>query len=556
MIGKGIFFAMSFSVVAIFTVSQVKASTSWQIQTVESKEAVSEYTSIAVDSSEHVHISYGVHRDWDMAMKYATNASGSWVRQTIESGSAWLLGTSIAVDSSSHVHISYYDNTNDILKYATNASGSWIIQTVDSYGANKTSVAVDSSDYIHISYCDYDGLKYATNASGSWVVQTLVSGYQVWNTSIAVDSSDHLHISYSQSFPPSLKYATNASGPWVIQTVDSYGGFENSVAVDSSDYVHISYHDYDYDDLKYATNTSGPWVIQTVDSGGYIVRDNSIVVDSSDHIHIGYHDYDNEELKYATNASGSWVRQTVDTEVMPEGDPGGRISIAVDSSDHLHISYSNDALIDDLKYAVSTVPLELISPNGGEVIPSGSNYTIEWDAPLEMVSFKLKYSMNNGTSWSTIESGITDTSHNWIVPTPPKNKKMCLVKVIGYDDSGTKVGADRSDSTFTIEGVKVTSPNGGEILTGGGLYTITWQTSVTKNPVETVKLKYTKNGGEKWLPVYTLTGGDPGTYDWTVPDVPKTKDKCMVKVLLKDAAGKTVGTDTSDGHFTIEPATP
>ena len=198
--------------------------------------------------------------------------------------------------------------------------------------------------------------------------------------------------------------------------------------------------------------------------------------------------------------------------------------------------------------------ITLISPKGGEVISSASSWAIQWVAPLEAVGFKLKYSMDNGTTWKRIDSGITDTIYGWTVPTPPKNKKRCLVMVIGYDDSGAKVGADRSDSTFTIEVVKLTSPDGGETLTGGGLHTITWQTNVTKNPVETVKLKYTKNGGTTWLPIDILTGGDPGTYDWTVPDVPKTKAKCKVKVILKDANGKTVGKGTSDGYFTIEPA--
>jgi parallel beta-helix repeat protein len=192
-------------------------------------------------------------------------------------------------------------------------------------------------------------------------------------------------------------------------------------------------------------------------------------------------------------------------------------------------------------------------PYGREAIPSGTSYTIRWVAPPEAVSFKLKYSMDNGKTWKPIASGIADTSYEWTVPTPPKNKTRCLVKVIGYDGSDKKVGADKSDSTFTIEVLRVTSPNGGETLTGGGLHTITWQTNVTKNPVETVKLKYTKNGGTTWLPIYTLTGGDPGTYDWTVPDVPKTKSKCMVKVVLKDANGNTVGKDTSDGYFTIQP---
>lgn len=200
----------------------------------------------------------------------------------------------------------------------------------------------------------------------------------------------------------------------------------------------------------------------------------------------------------------------------------------------------------------TVVPVTLTTPNGGEVIPSGSKYTIQWVPPLGMVSFKLKYSMDNGTTWKPIESGIVDTSYDWPVPTPKKNKKKCLVKVIGYDGSDEKIGADKSDAPFTIAVVEVTSPNGGEVLISGDPHTITWTTNETKEPVTKVVLKYTKNGGKKWKKIDTLTE-NLGFYDWTVPDVPKTKNKCKVKVELKALSGKTVGSDTSDGYFTIQP---
>jgi len=194
----------------------------------------------------------------------------------------------------------------------------------------------------------------------------------------------------------------------------------------------------------------------------------------------------------------------------------------------------------------------LFTPNGG-TIPSGSTHTILWGAPSHAVNFKLKYSKDNGATWKTIDSGITDRRYTWNVPVHKKNKKKCLVKVVGYNSGGNKVGKDTSYSRFKIEVVGVTSPNGGQTLTSGDLHTITWQTNATKNPVETVVLKYTKKGGPPWIKIDTLTGGDPGTYDWTVPDVPKTKSKCMVKVVLKDANGNTVGKDTTDSNFTLEP---
>jgi hypothetical protein len=194
--------------------------------------------------------------------------------------------------------------------------------------------------------------------------------------------------------------------------------------------------------------------------------------------------------------------------------------------------------------------LTLIVPNGGEVIPSGSTYTIRWSAPPAAVKFKLQYSINNGAKWKLIAKNRTGSSYDWTVPLQKNNKTNCLVKVIGLNSSGTKVGEDISDSTFTIEVVKVTSPDGGETLTSGNPYAITWTTYATKNPVAKVKIFYTINGGSKWIVIKTLTG-NPGTYNWTVPSA--SSSNCKVKVVLKDVNGKTVGNDISDGLFTIQP---
>jgi hypothetical protein len=106
-----------------------------------------------------------------------------------------------------------------------------------------------------------------------------------------------------------------------------------------------------------------------------------------------------------------------------------------------------------------------------------------------------------------------------------------------------------SNKTFTIEVLRVTSPNGGETLTAGGSWNIKWLTNKTISPVKTTILQYTTNG-TTWKPIKTLSG-NPGNYDWTVPNDPSTT--CKVKVTLKDEDGNTIGTDVSNKDFTIQP---
>lgn len=164
-----------------------------------------------------------------------------------------------------------------------------------------------------------------------------VGGY----SSLALDSKGNAHMSYYDSTNGDLKYATNVSGLWVSTVVDSSGNVGKfcSIALDSNDKVHISYvycsSTSTHGNLKYATNASGSWVKITVDPYGAIKSYTSIAIDSNDKVHISYswnYSYDHV-LRYATNASGSWVTSTLLSQSISSP------SIAIDTSNKVHISY-------------------------------------------------------------------------------------------------------------------------------------------------------------------------------------------------------------------------
>lgn len=171
----------------------------------------------------------------------------------------------------------------------------------------------------------------------------------------------------------------------------------------------------------------------------------------------------------------------------------------------------------------------------------------------EAEHFKLRYSLNKGKKWITIEKGIFGATYNWQVPTPVTNEKKCLMKVIAYDSADNKTAEDISAAFFAIEVIRITSPNRDDTLTSGENRNIEWDTHETKRKVAKVVLKYTVNAGKKWERIKKTKGDNPGSYSWTVPDVTKTKSKCKIKVELKDKDGNSLGTDTSNGYFTIEP---
>ncbi|MEK6636302.1 MAG: hypothetical protein AABY38_08075 [Planctomycetota bacterium] len=394
----------------------------WHYETVDSSSKVGRYASIALDSSGKVHISYFDETNKDL--KYATNASGSWVTTTIYDSKniyrsvteeGYIPGdgyTSIAIDASDKVHISYYDfiwDDHGNLIYATNASGSWVTTKVDTgedededkdtEAGKYNSIAVDSSGNVHISYCfiEYDysdnpfyasvyaDLRYATNASGKWKISTVDgSGSSGWYSSIALDSSGNVHISYCDQLNYVIKYATNVSGNWIITDVygtagvpsytsialdsynkvhigcysgfyatyvtnasgkwvteeieDSLGCEYVSIALDSSNNVHFSYLKSNYA-FDYAIKNSDSWIITTFDNGTW-VSFCSLAIDSSGNSHISYISYSSSsvtDIMYATNASGEWEISTVDSN-------GSNPDIALDSSGNVHISYISYAL--------------------------------------------------------------------------------------------------------------------------------------------------------------------------------------------------------------------
>jgi uncharacterized repeat protein (TIGR01451 family) len=217
---------------------------------------------------------------------------------------------------------------------------------------------------------------------------------------------------------------------------------------------------------------------------------------------------------------------------------------------------NNNAIADTT--VISYANVTLLTPNGGEIIPSGLNYKIEWVAPVNAVQFDLLYSIDNGTTWIPIASKVSGTSYNWKVPKQWGNKKKCLVKVKGYEGNRVKVGTDESDGPFTIEVVKLTSPNGGGTITCGIPNTITWATNAAKRDVAKVKLYYTKDSGSTWLPIIALTdlaylATGSHSYDQWIPTCNKPKDGCKVRVELKDASGNILGKDASDSYFIIQP---
>ena len=97
-------------------------------------------------------------------------------------------------------------------------------------------------------------------------------------------------------------------------------------------------------------------------------------------------------------------------------------------------------------------PIQVFSPNGGEIVASGSTCLIQWYADSRAEEFQLLYSVNKGRSWYPIAT-LTGSfrSYEWTVPEVVKRKTKCTVKVVLKDAEGVTLGNDVSDAYFTVD---------------------------------------------------------------------------------------------------------
>lgn len=210
---------------------------------------------------------------------------------------------------------------------------------------------------------------------------------------------------------------------WSTSQLHDKGGRFGSLAIDRNDKVHIAHSGYSGSEsvLYHTTDTSGSWKHEIVDSTS-VAESVSIAVDSSGGIHISYYATDGKnDLKYAYRAAGSgtWTKTTVDTA----GTVGQYNAIAVDDANsRVHIVYG-DLDTNSLDYATNSIG----AMDGWNTVTIDPDTTGQVHASISVgadgrchVAYRaqtstLKYVSGSLNSWAapvTLDSGgaISDTS--------------------------------------------------------------------------------------------------------------------------------------------------
>ncbi|MBA4241538.1 MAG: hypothetical protein C0448_12490, partial [Sphingobacteriaceae bacterium] len=216
-------------------------------------------------------------------------------------------------------------------------------------------------------------------------------------------------------------------------------------------------------------------------------------------------------------------------------------------------SNSTSVTVNDVSNSTFTIKpaVTVITPNGdnGVTIWGGCTVTsITFDRSPAWNTYLIEYSINNGSTWTTIVNNwvtsANPATYNWSIPNTPSSQVRVRVTPV----SATSYG-DQSDNVFTItKPVTIIQPNFGGVMQVGTVYPIKWQSDGISNIYD---IFYSTNGGTSYTNIVMGYNTSINTYSWTVPAT--VSNNC--KIIVRDNIN-TCKTDTSDQVFIIQNTPP
>ncbi len=280
----------------------------------------------------------------------------------------------------------------------------------------------------------------------------------------------------------------------------------------------------DQDQAIYKTTDRGiTWTRKSTQSAKFLIS-----VCHSDSLNVWSAGYDGV-IMHSTDCGETWVSQNSNVTTELDWISWGPQSTGYAVGDNgTVLRYSNQPL------------LSLASPIGGETWQIGSTHNIKWYS-YNVTSVKIYYSIDNGTTWTSIVDSIqaASGSYDWIVPNTPSVN--CKIKITDVSNSNIYTV---SPKVFSIPqpSLSLSSPVGNEIWGIGTVQRITW----ASNGVANIKIEYSTNTGVNWIVIADIISAVPGYYTWTIPNTPS--GNC--KIRITDAANPNL-TISSSGEFTI-----
>ncbi len=189
--------------------------------------------------------------------------------------------------------------------------------------------------------------------------------------------------------------------------------------------------------------------------------------------------------------------------------------------------------------------LVLIHPTAGNLL-QGTTTSIDWVEIGSLVGdcIDIDYKYSNQGPWIRLASCVHG---GWVwspIPPPPTDQARIRLKKAG-ELTGSFIG-----ESFSISGVILTAPNGGEVWSVGNTYNITWNT-VNPTDIGDITIELYRDPGEIFI--QTLASGinvNLKTWSWLIPPTLPASQFYYIKITSEASP---VTSDISDAYFSVPP---
>ena len=264
----------------------------------------------------------------------------------------------------------------------------------------------------------------------------------------------------------------------------------------------------------------------------------NILPNSSVNIKFTTYNLANVKLEYSLNNGSTWNTITNSTP-SSSGQFAWPTPNNISDQCLIRISNPDDPSLNDVSDNKFTLKgVRIVSPNGSEILTPGSNHTITW-IYAGISNVKIEYSYDNSITWNTIIPSIAASSKSFSWPVPNTPSSNCRIKITDTSNSSFN---DQSDNLFTIKGVKLLTPSGGENWVIGSKQQISWVTGGITN----VKLEYSSNNGTTWQIIEASVSAASQNYNWTIPGTVSSLNIIRISDVTNSAIS-----DISDNVFSV-----
>ena len=305
----------------------------------------------------------------------------------------------------------------------------------------------------------------STNNGDNWVAT--LNGQDI--RSLNVNSNDHV---FAGRHNMGLFRSTNNGTNWTLLNSGLPNGSVNSIVFDKDDYIFVGiwaggvYKSTDNGDSWISKNNgltnfelsaliinSNGNIFAGTTGGIYVSTDNGdswlLKNDGLGNLYIRYLVANSSGYVFAATWGGGIYYSDSDGSLWIEINSGlnnfSIFSLAIHTNGYLYAGTWGDGVF---KSTRSTLPLEILTPNGGEVWEFNSLQEINWNNySSEIDSLRIEFSVDSSLTWVTIDPSISadSGSYQWLVPSI--NSQFCKIRISNKLDSSK---FDISDEFFSI----------------------------------------------------------------------------------------------------------